>query len=314
MRQLKYFFVLLLILFCTMESMAQIKIPADMRGDRKYRKVGIHNGNNTETLFWNFGEVAWWGLQPSGVWPKGSGHSYMDGITPVVVAEVTSNSGKIIHIDEAGYRENMDVSPTGVERGWQPRPGYSNPNQDNIAMSDNPKTWPEKWADKDASWNGFWNGYFGKRTNADQESWFVADDQADDGQDFYPDSTDHTRRGLGLRMGVRGLQWSNILAQDLIFWHYEITNEGTHLYDKIIFGMYADAGIGGPNDSNDDLCNYDTLNNIAYSWDYDGISNDGWSPTGYCAYAFLESPGNDWNGLDDNHNGLVDESRANGID
>ncbi|MDP4176242.1 MAG: hypothetical protein Q8933_19840 [Bacteroidota bacterium] len=319
MRSSKYFFISFIValfaaFFFSEEIAAQIKTTPEMRGDRKYRKVGTHNGNNVETLFWNFGEVAWWGLQPSGVWPKGSGHSYMDGITPVVVAEVTDNSGKTIHIDEAGYRENMDISPTGVERGWQPRPGYSNPNQDNIAMSDNPKTWPDKWADKDEKWNGYWDGYFGKRTNADQESWFVADDQADDGQDFYPDSTDHTRRGLGLRMGVRGLQWANILAQDLIFWHYEITNEGTHLYDKIIFGMYADAGIGGQNDSNDDLCSYDTLNNIAYSWDYDGISNDGWSPTGYCAYAFLESPGNDWNGLDDNHNGLIDESRANGID
>ena len=70
-----------------------------------------------ETLFYNFGEVAWWGREPSGVWPKGSGHSYMDGITPIVAAEVVDANGNTIRIVEAGYRENMDISPTGVERG-----------------------------------------------------------------------------------------------------------------------------------------------------------------------------------------------------
>ncbi|MCU7494428.1 MAG: hypothetical protein HF314_15895 [Ignavibacteria bacterium] len=306
--------IILLLLPASADILAQIHVPLDMRGNRKYRKESTHNGNNVETLFYNFGEVAWWGRQPSGVWPKGSGHSYMDGISPIVVAEVKGASGKAIHIDEAGYRENMDVSPTGIERGWQPRPGYANPNQDEIALSDKPKTWPEKWADKDESWNGYWNGYFGKRTNADQESWYVVDDQADDGQDFYPDSTDRSRRGLGLKMGVRGFQWSNLLAQDLIFWHYEITNEGTTDYDKIIFGMYVDCGIGGYNDSNDDLANFDTLNNIAYSWDYNGIGDGGWAPTGYAAYAFLESPGNSTNGIDDDHDGMTDESREDGID
>lgn len=314
MKTSKAFFIFLLFLPICAETIAQIHVPMDMRGNRKYRKEGIHNGNNVETLFYNFGEVAWWGRQPSGVWPKGSGHSYMDGITPIVVAEVNSAAGTAIHIDEAGYRENMDVSPTGIERGWQPRPGYVNPNQDEIAMSDKPKTWPSKWADKDDSWDGYWDGYFGKRTNADQESWFVVDDQADDGQDYYPDSTDRTRRGLGLKMGVRGFQWSNLLAQDLIFWHYEITNEGTHNYDKIIFGMYVDCGVGGQNDSNDDLANFDTLNNIAYSWDYNGIGDGGWGPTGYAAYAFLESPGNSTNGIDDDHDGMTDESREDGID
>ncbi len=91
-------------------------------------------------------------------------------------------------------------------------------------MSDDPNSWPEKWADKDPSWNGFWNGYFGKRTNADQESYFVMDDDVDDRHDFFPDSTDDTRRGLGLKVGVRGFQWSNMLAEDLIFWHYDIYN------------------------------------------------------------------------------------------
>ena len=317
---------------------AQIKVPPEMRGNRKYRKQGIHNGNLVETLFYNFGEVAWWGRQPSGVWPKGSGHSYMDGITPIVVTEVKNHNGDTLHICEAGYRELMDISPKGVERGWQPRPGYANPNQDKIAMSDDPISWPDSWPDKDASWNGYWNGYFGKRTNADQESFFVMDDNSDDGQDFYPDSTDHTRRGLALRVGVRGFQWSNVLAEDLIFWHYDITNEGTTDYQKMIFGMYVDVGVGGQYDSNDDNASFEISDDITYSWDTNGLGQGGWGPTGYCGYAFLESPGNPYNhidddgdgeegsptitpdmirgeipanGIDDNGNGLIDEAEIN---
>ena len=137
---------------------AQIEVPQHQRGSPAYRKKGIHNGNLVETLFYNFGEVAWWGQMPSGVWPRGSNHSYMDGITPLVVTEIENNKGELIHVCEASYRELMPVSADGVDLGWQPRPGYANPNQDKIAMSDNPNSWPEQWADKDASWSGFWNG------------------------------------------------------------------------------------------------------------------------------------------------------------
>lgn len=277
----------------------QVTVPPHMRGDRKYRKQGLHNGNLVETLFWNFGEVAWWTKQPSGVWPKGSGHSYMDGITPIVAAELMDARAQVIHMVEAGYRENMDISPTGVERGFQPRPGYANPNQDYVAMSDNAISWPESWPNRDPSWNGKWNGYFGQRTNADQESYFVMDDNSDDRHDFYPDSSDRTRRGLGMRVEVRGFQWANILAQDNIFWHYEITNESTTDYTKVVFGMYVDSGVGGQFDSNDDNASFDKSVNVTYTWDANGQGEGGWGPTGYAGYAFLESPGNPYNGIDD---------------
>ncbi|MFH1197563.1 MAG: hypothetical protein V1720_17825 [bacterium] len=317
--------IFLLITIFSIEVAAQITVPIDQRGNRKYRKEGIHNGNLVETIFYNFGEVAWWGREPSGVWPKGSGHTYMDGITPLVIAEVVDANGNTIHMAEAGYRENMDVAPDGTERGWQPRPGYTNPNQDNIAMSDNPITWPGSWPGKDESWNGYWDGYFGKRTNADQESYFVMDDNCDDAQEFYPDATDETRRGLGLSVAVRGFQWSNVLSEDLIFWHYEITDEGTYDFNKIIFGMYVDCGVGGQMDSNDDYASFEKSTNITYSFDHDGIGDGGWSPTGYAGYAFLESPGNPFNKADDDYDGeegsptvtesmLVGEIPGNGID
>lgn len=281
---------------------SQNAVPAEMRGDQKYRKKGIHNGNLVETLFYNYGEIAYWQLQPSCVWPKGTNQSYMDGATPLVVTQVVNHDGDTLYMCEAGYRERMDTSPMGVDRGWQPRPGYANPLKDYISMSDNPISWPDTWADKDDSWNGYWNGYFGKRTNADQESYFVMDDNCDDGHDFYPDSTDHSRRGLGLCIKVRGFQWSNMMAEDLIFWHYDITNESTTEYKKMIFGIYNDVGIGGADNSNDDNAFFVKDDNMVYSWDTDGLGDGGWD-TGYCGYAFLESPGNPYNNIDDDGDG-----------
>jgi hypothetical protein len=47
-------------------------------------------------------------------------------------------------------------------------------------------------------------------------------------------------------VGVRGFQWANPQADNVIFWHYDITNEGTTDYkDNIVFGLYMDSGVGG---------------------------------------------------------------------
>ncbi|MFA4839742.1 MAG: hypothetical protein WC703_09730, partial [Candidatus Neomarinimicrobiota bacterium] len=298
MRYAKILFTLFLFLFNL--AWAQMNID-DLYGEHRNRKQGLHNGNLVETLFWNFGEVGWWGKKPSGVWPRGSNHSYMDGIYPIVAAEVTLTNGDTIHIVEGGYREHYETGPTGIAFGWQPLSGFSNPNQDYIAMSDDPNTWPEYWPDKEASWHNVWNGYFGQRTNADQESYFVMDDYQDHGRDFhglyYCDKNDSSRGGLGMRVAVRGFQWSNVLAEDIIFWHYDITNIGTTHYNKAVFGMYADAGVGGQDDSNDDNAFYDLNLDLAYTWDSNGLGGGNWK-TGYAGYAFLESPGNPFDGID----------------
>lgn len=308
MKMRKYQFLISVIILILWNSFGNAQNNIDeLHGDRKNRKQGLHNGNLVETLFWNFGEVGWWGKPYSGVWPRGTQHSYMDGIYPIVAAEVPLINGDTIHIVEGGYREHYESGPTGIEYGWQPLPGFSNPDQDYIAMNDNPNSWPEYWPDKPADWGGYWNGYFGKRANADQESYFVIDDYQDKGRDFhtlfYCDKNDSSRGGLGMRTAVRGFQWSNVLAEDIIFWHYNITNVSTTSYNKVVFGMYCDAGVGGQNDSNDDMAGYDLNYDIAYTWDSNGIGEGGWE-TGYCGYAFLESPGNPFDGIDNDNDGI----------
>jgi hypothetical protein len=123
---------------------------------------------------------------------------------------------------------------------------------------------------------------------------------------YYPSSYDSTMRGMGLRVAVRGLQWSHFLAQDCIFWLYDITNISTHTYDKVCFGMVVGTLAGGRCDqaTHAGLSWFDQANNITYSWAANDAHCSGWVPVsadhyvGYCGYAFLESPGNPYDGID----------------
>src|SRR4030095_9213402 len=145
--------------------------------------------------------------------------------------------------------------------------------------------------------------------------------------DFFPDITDPTRRGLGLRMEVRGMQWADPQAGNIIFWLYDITNEGSTDYDdNIIFGLYADTGVGGAKLSCDGVFESDDENvylyrsttstgaplNVVYTWDRFGHGVDLSGPCGatrYLGYALLETPGNPFDATDNDDDGIADETR-----
>ncbi len=308
-------FVLLLFLLNPPILFSQ-RIPDKNVGDRKNTREGIMDGNLVRTLFKNHGEVSNWPNQPSGEWPKGSGHSYVDGVPVIVQVETQDINGKTIHPLETMYREFVDLSPELKPWGWAPLPGYFNPDQNSPAMSDNRETWPASWPDRPAEWAGHWNGFFGKNQfNAQLETYFVFDDDPDEEFEFFPDANDPQRRGVGLEVATRGFQWSNVLAEDVIFWLYEITNEGTTDYEKALYAQYIDWGVGGTDDSGDDSGSYDAKNDIAFAWDDDGRGTPGhWSPVGVAGYGFLESPGNASDGIDNDEDGMVDERRDDGID
>jgi len=218
--------------------------------------------------------------------------------------------------------------PGSGEDTWtlEPLPGYADESQEKIAIStdlDNdgdgkPDTWPWVWPDQpdwiDPAGVPYWNGYFGRGVMAaDQESYFVMDDSKDYEFNYYeqgegplvflPDSTNPEKFGAGLKVSVRGLQWSHFLAEDIIYWLYEVKNNSTTNYSKVTFGMMVGTLSGGRCndhiDAQDDLSYFDNENDITYSWDappsyspcYDG-------PVGYAGYAFLESPGNPFDGID----------------
>ncbi len=317
-------------------------VPKDQRGRLDAERSGMHDAGNIRTVFYNFGMVGDYPADPINVdlsvfhsaeVPKGSGMNYTDGITPFVLTHIVQRSGIDAYIMETGYRERQEQSPyTGRIMRFEPRPGYfqADPSINvgrSIAISNDPRTWPDQWADKlddtsDPGWHGSWDGYFGKRPSADQESYFVMDDDFYDKWNYYPDSRDATRRGLGLRVEVRGFQWANPQATNVIFWHYDITNEATTDYnDNIIFGLYMDSGVGGETYSCDGVAESDDDNayfdrsigvNMTYTWDQYGHGVDlrgNCSPTGYLGYAYMETPGNPFDGIDNDDDGITDETR-----
>ncbi len=295
-------------------------------GDKTYRKKGVMDGNLVRTIFRNDGQVGTWPDRPSGEWPKGTGHNYIDGLTPIISASIKApGNGQLVHPAVTSYREEVDFDPV-TNQLWvvEPVPGYAAPESEEPAISTKPKTWPEFWPRSlpfiDENWDGFWYGYFGRGVqNADFETFFVTDDSQDKEfsrppYQYYPIQSDSNRGGLGLRVEVRGFQWSHVLAEDIIFWHFDIVNLSDHTYDTTYFGFYCDTGVGGLNDNGDDNASYDTKLDIAYAFDGDGIAPpDRWK-TGYVGYAYLESPGNALNGIDDDGDGMVDERRDDGID
>ncbi len=320
------------------------------RGNALYVRFGVHDGNRIAITFRNNGQIS--GTDPNdirGAWPfPKTQDSYIGDVTPLVGVELpgvfpigVDKSGQTVY----GTVHSVTISPgpragQGVKtdpgdghfQGFEPEPGYVNPGQDTVASSSIPSSWPSSWPDHpdwvDTNGHAEWNGYFGKGVfSADQESYWVMDDAPDNSVQqrtsylFHPDSTDTTRNGIGIVVRVRGFQWSQVQAQDVLFWLYDITNIGTTVYKKTVFGEVVGGCVGdvGQNyvDCQDDLGFFDVNNNLTYTWDSDDRTNDPlWIPLsrvlngvrrniGFVGYAYLESPGNPYDGID-NDNDAVD--------
>ncbi|MFW5973147.1 MAG: hypothetical protein ACOCTG_04075 [Bacteroidota bacterium] len=163
---------------------------------------------------------------------------------------------------------------------------------------------------------------------------------------FYPDAADSTKGGLGVQVAVRLLQWANILAEDTMFLIYRITNTGQTDYGECVdigtgtrppnalpadldecarrfgstsvktglyFTQLVDFGLG--EEEGDETAAFDPLQDVAYGWDHDGIGSresGGTYDLGYVGFAFLESPTNDEDGIDNDQDGIVDEERFGG--
>jgi hypothetical protein len=118
-----------------------------------------------------------------------------------------------------------------------------------------------------------------------------------------------SRNGMALQVSVRAQQWAQFLAKDNIFWLYEVTNTGTTEYEKAVFGMLVGTYVGVTStedyqEYSDDWSFYDPKLNLTYTGDYKAINgqrmkNPLWvGGTGLIGYAFLESPGNPFDGID----------------
>jgi hypothetical protein len=188
-----------------------------------------------------------------------------------------------------------------------------------FAQSSRRETWPRDWPagsyyGESGVRAGRWNGEYGAYARADQESYYVMDDAENDEYEYYPFDDMRPwplgRRGLGITASVRHYQWSSRLSEDIMVGIYDIANNGKDL-NKCVVGMYVDPDMGGTLEGDDAW--FDTKDDITYCWSKIPISENGY-PMGYFGFAFLESPGISDDGVDNDQDGLTDESQTNGLD
>ncbi|MEE8335606.1 MAG: hypothetical protein V3S48_04130, partial [Candidatus Neomarinimicrobiota bacterium] len=316
------------------------------------RQKVVLNGNKITTEIWNYGSISSPVNRVSDIIWEGLGYGYEFG--PFITAEVPITPGShldgYIKLDENGNQVLGDdgnplwvarvisdglvslggeVSPDGKTFwGWEPlayndqNVPYADPESPNIPTSNDidrlgdgkPDSWPKGWYNANLKRN-VWPGALRQgSSNADMESFFVVDDRANQEFEYYPFPADSSRKGLGIEIECRYYQWSNPLAEDIIFLIFRVTNKSEKDLEEVSFGMWGDPHIGGPSNWQDDLSFFDEDLNMVYAWDEDGKSDVAGRPPGYFGYIFLESPGNPHDGLDNDDDGMVDESRENGID
>ncbi len=292
------------------QTAAPAHIPSTQRGDLKYRTYSNVDGNNIRASIFNSGysgaprEVA---ESVNYEWPKNTGRIYISIVGIWIGGEVPDKQGNPLQIvDVFAWR----TSPDGKSWTMEPVPGFLNPDLDpkRIAKSDDPESWPpasqrgwrDKWDDPvDPGWVGSWNGFFGKNIfNADQELFYRCSDDLYSRFDYRPDSTDLSRKGLGLLMDVRTFAWSQVLINDALFFIHDIKNDGTQRIPKTSLLIFLADYVGG--DGTDDQPYIDLQSDIAYLTDSDrvGTTPFGGEAVGVAGIKYLETPGNSVDGID----------------
>jgi len=310
-----------------------------VNGSMKEIKSLIIRGNKITTVVYNYGTIT----RPNTlsnvadlVWNRlGYGYEF----TPLVACQVVDTSGNTVHILDDGNYDPLEggYSPDlKLKWGWLPKPGYAapSPNEDIAAWSarsDNggdltrkPHSWPESWYNPVLG-RYVWPSFLGNdATTPDEEVYFVCDDYTNMKYPYYPFPDDSTKRGLGLDLECRFFQFNNPLAEDIIFLVYRVTNKSPKTLHRVYFGMYGDPHIGGALNFDDDLAGFipprgadpsgrvwpQRARSMVYAWDFDGRGDGGLIP-GYFGFKFLESPTNSNDGIDNDDDGVIDESPFN---
>jgi hypothetical protein len=299
---------------CTTSIVAQTQhVPSKERVDPNLRRRTEIDGNNVRTSVFNF---VFSGRTGGGQgvpyeWPKNTGRVYVALVALFVGGEVQDDTGRTIRIvDLPAFRQK----PGGADWNMNPVPGYFNLDRvpQEIAKSDDPTSWPPSWPDKandpgDPGWPGKWNGFFGKNQfNADQEMYYRVGDDNYDRYLYTPDTTDPTRKGLGIITDVRVLEWSQVSVADAAFFIQEIKNDGTKDIDKTAVTLWLADFVGGDGDSQDDAPDFDLILDVAFSLDRDAVSS--FPPfqgvfVGAAATLYLETPGNAEDRIDNDGDG-----------
>jgi len=127
---------------------------------------------------------------------------------------------------------------------------------------------------------------------------------------------------MPLQVNQRSMAFKTGLAGQAIFFILDVTNWGDQVLTDAWAGYDNDMDVGVS--YSDDLTSFivnritpegDTIRvNMAYAWDSDFTESNFTGDPGFVGIAYLRSPGNPFDGIDNDGDGLVDESTSNGID
>jgi hypothetical protein len=127
-KYLSFFILLILILLLSVSGLTAQRVVDKNKGDHNQTRKGFMDGNLAATVYYNFGEIADWENEPSrsGVWPKGTNHTYIDGVAIIVQAEAQAPDGtrlcrKIwIGTRKKRYKRNLaaNLARSTFRLGW----------------------------------------------------------------------------------------------------------------------------------------------------------------------------------------------------
>ncbi len=248
------------------------------------RAGGTHNAANIGLFFENRGKLYPRRLTqgPSGEFPIGSGKNYVYRINPMVGVP-----GNVI---QGRYTTNEE---------WEAVGGYHNKSYAKVAFSDNPLSWDSTlgWPVKDSNGQPI--------VKSDQDSYCVYDDH------------NNTVRPLGVVVEQTGYAYGVKFAQNLLFFKFQISNQGPKDLDSLYFSLYCDIDIGdvsgGAPEYQDDRLDFDKANNFLYFFDDGATSEWAGGVTGFFGVTLLKTP--TVNGVEpgvtDMHYNLYDDALGN---
>ena len=339
-------------------SQSELKEYQKSRDDffRKFNKTSglrseirslVIQGNKVKTIIYNTGSISRPGALGNVldlVW-NGLGYGYEFG--PLVATKVLKANTLIdsIKIVTEGFDNPSDgeYGTDGTKWGWLPKSGYSAPNQPDVAswgarskvnndLRMRPPSWPESWFNSGLNQYVYPSFLGGNSTVPDEEVYYVVDDFTKKEFQYYPFPDDSSKRGLGINLEVRTFQFSNPLAEDIIFLVYTVENESPKTLPRVYFGMFGDPHVGGPYNYSDDAASFipskegtvfkdgqdltivngtltaQRARNLVYAWDPDKKGDISNIAPGYFGYKFLESPNNSTDNIDNDDDGIIDEN------
>jgi hypothetical protein len=251
------------------------------------RAAGTHNASNIGLFFENRGKLYPRRISqgPSGEYPINSGKHYIYRVNPYVAMPKNVIQGRFTTDEE-----------------WEAASGDHNTEYPQIAFSDNPRTWPKSgWPVKDANGKPIFK--------SDQDSYCAYND------------SNNTKGILGLQIAQTGYAYGVKFASNLIFYKFELKNNGKKRLDSLYFALYCDVDVGnvsgGTPEYADDMVGIDKNRNFMYFYDSKGYSKE-WpdGKSGYFGFQFLKTPkvnGKEL-GITDMHYFLYDDDDASDID